>query len=454
MRISLILLLAASSTVLYASSPAPFTLDFSAFGGSTAVPGRTIAAELNFGFGMAVLPDGSILAGQSTPQTAGGIEGGPSIGAVLMIPRLPNGDFGAPRQVIGGLSGPVTNVRRMPDGTILVDAGAASGRTITFYDTGYTLLGTINFTYAPGLWWHSTGMSLAVPGAGGTHDTYFIVGSQSDNAAGPQIQTSGLVTASLNPASVYKMTVRPLPGSIQVVSQPVQIADGLRNPYALSLDSLGNLILADNGQDATASGTGADTLNRVPAASIGNSVTHFGFPDSYTDFATCNRIDGNPNAIRPLAAICLIPNDVSQGVAGMAFVSPGSGPFAGNQGGEFMGFHGVKNAAGPANNENALLYYDFQSNQYHPIVHAGTNGIGHPDTLLVSGTSLYILDMSSQGTVNGPAGNGTSQLYEFPLSAFSFSPSLAAPATAPAPRATPSAWHSRRRGSRCRSSPT
>src|SRR5262249_46495353 len=146
-----------------------------------------------------------------------------------------------------------TNIRRMSNGTILVDSGAASGRTMSFYDSSYTLLGTVGFTYPAGEWWHSTGMSLVVPAAAGTQDVYFIVGSQSDNEAGPPVQTNGLVTATLNAASVYKMTVRSQPGSMQLVSQPVLVADGLRNPYALSLDSQGNLILADNGQDSTPS---------------------------------------------------------------------------------------------------------------------------------------------------------------------------------------------------------
>jgi hypothetical protein len=96
-------------------------------------------------------------------------------------------------------------------------------------------------------------------------------------------------------------------------------------------------------------------------------------------------------------------------------VTAGAAPFAGAGGGVFVGFHGTKNGTGPANDDNAFLYYDFTSGKYFPIVDAGTLGVGHLDNVLVSGSKLFIADMSTAGIVNGPGGTGSGAIYEFDL---------------------------------------
>jgi hypothetical protein len=406
------------------SEPSPFTLDLSALGGSSMFAGATIASGLNYGYGMAVTSNGSLLFGQNVPLTPFGIEGGAVAGSVWILPMQAGGGYGTPQQVIGGLSGAVTDVRTMADGTILVDSGGGSGRQMTLYNSNYALLGTLGFTY-PGSnsWWHSTGMSLATSTPQGDR-IFFIVGSQNDTTKTTvQVSTSGLVSANLNADSVYVMTVKPNGvGSVDVVQQPTQVATGLRNPYGLSLDVNGNLIIGDNGQDgshANGNELGADSLDIVPANAIGQTIYDFGFPASYTNFSTCQLVNGDPASVRSTAAFCLVNDayglDRSEGLAGMSYIPPGALSFVGPNGGEFIGFHGVTDAAGSANYDNATLYYDFARGQYYQIVHAGTAGVGHLDTVLMSGSSLFLLDMAMQGVVDGTGGAGSSNLYSFDL---------------------------------------
>ena len=160
-----------------------------------------------------------------------------------------DGSFGAPQQLVNNLSGPVTNVRS--NGTLtVVDSGAASGRTLTLYNGSGQSLGSLNFTYPTQNWEHSVGMSLLVPLNNNAQRIYFIVGSQFDQQKTTlQVTTSGLFNATLNPDSVYYVDVSLNGNSVQALGAPHQIATGLRNSFGLTLDSAGNLIIGDNGQD-------------------------------------------------------------------------------------------------------------------------------------------------------------------------------------------------------------
>jgi hypothetical protein len=166
----------------------------------------------------------------------------------------------------------------------------------------------------------------------------------------------------------------------------------------------------------------ADTLHLIPKDQIGKQVYDFGFPGSYTSFATGAWINGDPNAVQPLVASTPVLNgsgaaQKSEGLSAMAFAATGSLPFVGPEGGEFVSFHGVFDAGGAANYDNSLLYYDFASGRVIPILNAGTLGVGHIDGVLVDGHSLLLEEFSVTGEVNGLSGLNGGRIYDFNFSA-------------------------------------
>ena len=431
-RLLLAVLSIAAAAPARADLIAPFTLNLSQLGGSASYSGLTIASGLNFEYGLSTTANGSIVFGQSTPTSSVGLlygNGPDTTGSVWIEPKLPDGSFGAPQKIVDGLTGVVTDVRTLSNGYLLVDSGAGGAggsgtRVMSFYTQTGTLVGSMNFTYPSGGWEHSTGMSYVVGNANGTDTIYFIVGSQADDAATTAtVTTSGLVTSTLKGDSVYSMVVDPTGGQVQIVSAPVQIATGLRNPFGLSFDSLGDLIIGDNGIDGAhpVNELGADTLDLIPADLIGTQLFDFGFPNSYVNFATGQYVSGDPGATPPLAAFLPVEDSMgnlqsSEGLSDMAYAAPGSLPFVGPEGGEIIGFHGVFDAGGSANYDNALEYYDFASGLYYPILDAGTPGVGHIDSVAIDGHVLYLGEMTSTGLVNGLAGLGGGDIYEFDFS--------------------------------------
>ncbi len=134
---------------------------------------------------------------------------------------------------------------------------------MSFYTQAGTLQGSISFSYPSGGWEHSTGMSFVVGNPNGTDTIYFAMGSQADQAVTTAtVSTSGLTSSTLKGDSVYSMVVNPSGGQVQLVSGPVQIATGLRNPFGLSLDSLGDLVIGDNGID------GPHVVNQLSADTL------------------------------------------------------------------------------------------------------------------------------------------------------------------------------------------
>jgi hypothetical protein len=220
------------------------------------------------------------------------------------------------------------------------------------------------------------------------------------------------------------MTVGTVGGSVQVTGPPVQVATGLRNPFGLTLDASGDLVVGDNGIDGAhvVDELSADALHVIPASQIGKQVYDFGFPGSYTSFATGAYVDGDPSATPPLVAFTPVPDangvlQKSEGLSALAYAAPGSLPFVGSEGGEFVSFHGVFDAGGAANYDNALLYYDFASGNITPIVDAGNPAIGHIDGLIVEGNSLFLEEFSATGEVNGLSGLGGGAVYQFDFAA-------------------------------------
>lgn len=403
---------------------APFTI--------AGFSGTTIASGLNIEDGLATTANGSVVFGQSLPTTSVGIyygNGPATTGSVWIEPKQPDGSFGAPVKIVDGLAGVVTNVRVLSNGDLLVDSGAGGAggsgtRVMSFYTQGGTLLNSMTFSYPNVGWEHSTGISYVVPNANGTDTIYFIVGSQVDAAVTTStVTTSGLSTSTLKGDSVYSMVIDPSGGSVNLVSGPVQIATGLRNPFGLSLDGLGDLLIGDNGIDGAhpVNELGADTLDLIPAALIGTQLFDFGYPNSYVEFATGNYVSGDPGATVPLAAFRPVADAMgnlqsSEGLNQFAYAAPGSLPFVGAQGGLIVTFHGVFDAGGSANYDNAVEYFDFASGLYTPIVDAGLAGVGHLDSVAVDGHVLYLGEMSANGLVNDLRGLQGGAIYAFDYS--------------------------------------
>jgi hypothetical protein len=414
------------ATGMQATMLSPFSLDFSASGGASALQGTVVSTGLNFAYGIARLPDGSIVFGQSTPTSSAGLyygNGPATTGSVWIQAKLPGGDFAAPQKIVDGLAGVVTDVRTFGDGTILVDSGAGklNTRKLSYFTSTGQTKGTMDFNF-PGSWEHSTGMSLVQQNVDGTANVFFNIGSRGDNLKTTDTVTLsglGLVSATLNPDSVYRITVNTVGASVQVVGAPTQVATGFRNAYGLDLDQSGNLLVGDNGIDGAHvhDELGADALFRISAASIGNLVFDGGFPDSYTDFATGQYVNGDPNATAPLVAFRPALNSQgnpqsSEGIAGLAFVRPGH-LGTGIAGGVLATFHGVFDAGGSDNYDNSLALYDLATGRLTPILDAGASGVGHIDSVLIEGNSIFLSDFSRNGQVNSLQGLGQGAIYEF-----------------------------------------
>ena len=237
--------------------------------------------------------------------------------------------------------------------------GGTGDRTMNFVSPAGQTIGTLTFAYpstcAYECWEHGNGMSLVVPGSNGNNTVYFIVGSEADDAktiSTVSVSGMGLNNFSLNADSIYMMTVQSTSGnSVQIASPPQQIATGLRNPFALNLDSAGDLIIADNGIDGNhiVHELGADTIDEIPANEIGRQIYDFGFPDSYTDYGTGQRINGDPNAVAPKVSLTpsLDSNGIPQnceGASASVFLPAGSLSFVGSEGGEIVSCNGDRQA--------------------------------------------------------------------------------------------------------------
>src|SRR5262249_14464917 len=120
----------------------------------------------------------------------------------------------------------------------------------------------------------------------------------------------------------------------------------------------------------------------------------------------------NPNvgvqpmiAFEPLADPLLNPGgSKSQGASGFA-LSPSQFP-AGLNRGVFIGFHGVFNQRGTANDENPLIFANPSTGEYFDFISNDEPNIGHLDEVLSTSNSLFLADISSGGNMLNGAGQG------------------------------------------------
>ena len=380
----------------------------------------TFASGLNFPTSMQRLADGSILVGTSDP-VSGSIYN--SSGTLLRFTDAnDDGVADGPGQVVfSGLTGTVSSVRQA-GGLLFVTSSRPGSETISVLRPGatpsdpLTSAGSIDFQFPSGTL-HTT-YALAVrdsPTVAGATELFFNVGSRTNNTrTSTPIPVTGLIDATLNGDSIYRVTVTdPGVGAAPTFSGLEQIATGLRNAAGIAFDPLtGDLLFQDNGIDGLTDPNepfSADELNRIAVGEIGGAIEDFGFPDRFVAYRTGGQ--GGPGG-NPLVAFQPIPDpsngSEAEGANEIAFVPDAFRSILGN--GVFVGFHGRFNAGGLANEENPLVFYDLDTDDYFHFIENDQDGVGHLDGLLATSDRLFVSDLSMGGSVTSN-GRGQGAIY-------------------------------------------
>jgi hypothetical protein len=411
----------------------------------------TFASGLNYPHAMTTLSDGSLLVGLSNPLP-GFTDYFDTTGQLLRLVDA-NGDGAADDAgtvLYDGLPGEITALHQAGP-YFLATSSLAGSERISFLHAGatpsdsLTLAGSINFAFPAG-WEHTTFASAVqpTPGRKGSYTVYFNIGSQYngvvigddgsvvlDASGNPIYQpttdtvgASGLATGTLQGDSIYAVIVRDNHGTPSV-SNPVQIAKGLRNAASMEVDpATGRLLFADNGIDGNDFGNEAwstDELNSIAPSAVGGQFNNFGFPYNYTktvDAPGDPVVVVNPGLGRPpLIAFEPLPDPVltvegseSEGPSGFA-IAPTMFPPGLNQG-VFIGFHGLFNEGGTTNDENPLVFADPKTGHYFDFISNNEPNIGHLDEALATSDSLFLADLSSTGDVFGAGGPGQGVIYQ------------------------------------------
>jgi hypothetical protein len=357
----------------------------------------TFASGLGFAYSMQSLSDGS-LAVLSSPGF------GP--GSILRFTDLNHdGVADGPATVLYSGSGPLTGLTKVGN---YYAVGNYGDHTITLVKPGvnpgdpWTSAGVFNFNYGSN-WQHNTiGITAeATPGSPGSYTLVFNIGSQFEHQTSTNtVALTGLATATLTGDSLYAVTIDET-GASPTASNVRQIASGIRNSVGMQFDSTGNFYFADNaingpGPDADEPPQ-ADELNFISAADFG-TVENFGYPNCYIGYRTGLQVGSG--CVQPLVAFQPLPNGTplgseSEGPVEIAF-APSSFP-TGYNNGIFIVFSG-KQAVGPANEENATVYYDFGTKQYIHFTENSLPGVGELVGALSTPDALFITD-GDTGTV-------------------------------------------------------
>ena len=71
-----------------------------------------------------------------------------------------------------------------------------------------------------------------------------------------------------------------------------------------------------------------------------------------------------------------------------------------------MGFHGKFGGGGLANEENPLVYVDLATTNYFHFIEGQQVNVGHLDGLLATGDSLFVADLTTNGSLSSGSGLG------------------------------------------------
>ncbi len=370
------------------------------------------ASGLNYPYGLQWEAPGHLLIATSRPN----VVGGSAFNSTFELLRFTDADRdgvadGPGVPVFTGRAGPTTALRWAGD--LLL---AAAGQSILVLEKGpgpeasYSLAGRLDFAF-PTPWSHryfTLGVRPA-PDQPGMYDVLFNLGAKGNHVATTdKVSVSGLLEASgLNADSLYRFRLSSAFGEV-TVSGLTQVASGLRNAFGLAFHpETGDLWLTENGMDGLVDSNeplSADELNRIPAAGPGGVLPDFGFPDSYTEYRT-GVLVGDPDrapvvAFQPLGG----PQGKEfEGATELTF-APSEFPPALRQG-MFVGFHGRSQLGGLNNEENGVLWVNPLTGEYFEFLRGQQEGVGHPNSLLAIGDSLFVADMAAWGPLSGtPSG--------------------------------------------------
>ncbi len=383
------------------------------------------AAGLNYPYGLQWEGPGTLLVATSRPNTAGGSAFNSTFELLRFTDADRNGVADGPGiPVFSGGAGPVTALRFA--GEYLL---AAAGPSLLVLQRGatpgapYAQVGSLDFSF-PGRWSHRF-LSLGVrptPGQPGSYEVFFNLGAKGNDVATPdKVSVSGLLTApELNADSVYRFRLGSGAGGI-AASDLVQVATGLRNAFGFAFHpQTGDLWLTENGMDGLVDPNeplSADELNRLPAADLGVQVRDFGFPHSYVEYRT-GSVVGDP-ALAPVVAFQPLggPDGKEfEGATDLVFAPP-EFPAPLNLG-AFVGFHGRSQLGGLDNEENGVLWVNPATGEYFEFLRGRQEGLGHPNSLLAVGDSLYVADMATLGPLSGTPSGTIYQITYVPEPAF------------------------------------
>ena len=361
------------------------------------------ARDLPFPYGMALLPDGSLLVGLSIPREGGGIF--QSIGELR---RFADSDGDGVAELPGisvatNLPGVLVDVRIARDLIFVVSAEFGNEQILCFRQ-GLTpsapllSLGHIRIDY-PWVYHQTYGLAIrAAPGTPSDLELFFNVGSlENDLHRTNQLALSGLTGGSVPVETVCAVTIQDR-GDHLDVSEPRVIATGLRNAAGLTFDPItGDLYAADNGIDIPPNGSlSADELNVIRREDIGTVVPDFGYPDTYVP------LDGSgivgSRGVAPYVAFLPSAGGVeSEGVTQIT-VAPTQFPTNWNQG-LLVAFHGTYDHFGTNNDETAVVYVDPKTRRYQPLIAGAQASVGHLDGVLATDRALYVADFSGRASI-------------------------------------------------------
>lgn len=296
-----------------------------------------------------------------------------------------------------------------------------------------TLAGRLILTYPSG-WTQHQHSELGVrqtPGFANRYDLFFQVGAESNFAVTTRTVTltnENIPGASgtLAGDSIHMITIID-DGTALSATNLTQIASGTRNPAGFAFHPVtGDFYFEDNGIDGLVDADeplSADELNFIARNNIGGTTEFFGFPNNYTTYRTGTIVGGA--GVQPLIAFQPLPDPFtgheSEGPDQITFAPPGF-PNGVNTG-IFLGFHGKYTSGGTSNEENPVVYANPATGAYFHFILGQQPGIGHLDGLLATRDSLFVVDLSSTGSL-GPA-TGTGVIYQIK--------SLVAPIPTPTP---------------------